>query len=296
MSLWTLIRILAGLVVAAVVVITLLVIHHVREEPLPGVLARWIPVAPTTAPVVALPKPSADSPEIDPGAKLFEKARQSLAVGDLTVARDRLNQISTQFPHSAVAPETRRILSEMNLDDLLDPAKTDNKILYKVRRGDSYLAIASRHDTSLDMIVYLNGLFGLGNLQPDDELLLMPLDFKLLVEPERRVVSLWKGDGFIAEFPAEEMVGLGSSRVTKIESKAGEKDGRRIPPSHANYRGATKVLTLSKPNAEITVAPEVAPSGDEGLAAGIYLKPEYLEELALLLRPGNEVEIRHSGR
>lgn len=296
MSLWTLIRILAGLAVAGVVVFTLLTVRHVREEPVGGVFSEWIPVATHTAPLIALPKPSADSPEIDPGAKLFEKARQSLAIGDLTLARDRLRQIATVYPRSGAGPETRRILSEMNLDELLSPSRTDDKTLYKVKRGDSYLAIAARHDTTLDMIVHLNGLFDLSNLQPGDELLLMPLNLRLLIEPDRETLSLWKGEDFVAEYPAREMVGLRASTKTKIVGKQGIRDGRRIPPSHPDYRGAQKVLSLESPAVEIAVAPKETPKDADELAPGVYLKPEHMEELALLLRPGNEVEIRLSGR
>ncbi|GAA5482264.1 LysM peptidoglycan-binding domain-containing protein [Haloferula sargassicola] len=293
MSLWTLIRILAGLVVAGVVVFTLLMVRHVREKPIAGEFSKWIPVETVAAPMVTLPKPSAGTPEIDPGVKTFEKARQSLAVGDLSVARDRLKQIATLYPRSSAAPESRRILSEMNLDEVLSPAHPEGKTLYKVQRGDSYLAIAARHDTSLDMIVHLNGLFDLGNLQPGDELLLMPLNFRLLIEPDRKTISVWDGESFVAEYPAVAMVGLKADGKTKIDSKQGEVDGKRVPPSNPAYRGAAKILMLAKPALEIAGASATAV---EDLAPGVYLRPEQMEELALLLRPGNEVEIRRSGQ
>ena len=297
MSLWTLIRIVAGLVVVGVVIFTMTMFRHVREAPVGGVFTEWVPVHGHMAVVKALPKPTADSPEIDPGAKVFEKARQLLAVGDLTTARDRLKQVVTVYPRSGAAPEARRILSEMNLDDLLSPSKTDNKKVYKVQRGDSYLAIADRFGTSLDMIVYLNGLYDLKSLQPNDELLLMPMNLKLLIEPDRDAVSVWDGEVFIAEFPAVKIVGLKSNVKTKISSKRGVAGGgKSFPPSSPEYRGSSKVLSLETPAIDLSVAPVVKDGSESDLPPGVYLQPETMEELALMLRPGNEVEIRQSAR
>lgn len=294
MSLWMLIRIVAGLVVAAVVVFTLLMVRHVRETPLDGVFSEWVPVDIDARPVVALPEPSTELPEIDPGAKVFDKARQQIAVGDLAGARERLRTVVSIYPRSKAAPEARRILGEMNLDEWLSVAHMGNKSVYEVKRGDSYLGIAAKHDTSLDMIVFLNGLYDLGSLQPGDELVLMPLNLRVLIEPDREAISLWDGGRFLKEYEVRRSVEVGAGAgKTKIASKMGFSGERRFSPATEGYRGASKVILLDKPALRIAPLPE---DDADDLGAGLYLDGPDMEELALLTRPGNEVEIRRSPR
>jgi len=295
MTLWALIRIIATLAVLAVVVGTTITVRHVRVEPREGRLAEWIPVELEARPMLALPEPAADSLQMDPGSKLFDKAKQMLAVGDLAGAEDRLRTIVSMYPRSGAAPEARRIVGEMNLDELLGPGLGTGKIVYKVRPGDSYLGIAAKHDTSLDLIMHFNGLMGLNSLQPGDELTLMPLNFRLLIEPERKALSLWDGTRFIKEFPVLASMGkAGEDGKTTINAKMGMRDGKRYQPANDGYRGAFKMLGLERPAWQITVLEEGADVA--ALAPGLYLSAEDMEELALLTRPGNEVEIRTSNR
>jgi len=295
MSLWTLIRIVAGLVVVAVIIFTALMVRHVREEPLGGWFSEMVPVDFEAQPMIALPEADGDLPEIDPGAKVFEKARELVAVGDLVGARDRFRTVVSIYPRSKAAPEARRIVGEMNLDDLLSTSRMESKSVHEVVRGDSYLGIAGKHGTSLDLIMHFNGLMDLKSLQPGDELIVMPLNFRILVEPKKETLSLWDGGRFIKAYPLEAVVGApGGDQKTKIKGKSALKGGKRFPPASEGYRGASKVLTVERMPLLIAALPEET-AVDE-LARGFYLAPEDMEELALLTRTGNEVEIRSSAR
>ncbi len=290
-----LVRIVAGLAVTAAAVFTLLMVRHVRHAPLCGISAELVPGTCDAKPMVALPEADSDLPEVDPGMKVFEKARELIAVGDLANARDRLRTVVSIYPRSKAAPEARRIVGEMNLDEVLSAANMENKKVYKVVRGDSYFGIAAKQDTNLDMIMYLNGLMDLGSLQPGDELLVMPLDFRLLVEPKREALSLWDGGVFIKEYPLQAVVGApGGDQKTTIAKMSAVSGGRAFTQASDGYRGASKVLSIERMPLIIAAMPE---DGDaEGLARGFYLDPADMEELALLTRPGNEVEIRSSPR
>lgn len=295
MSLWTLIRIVAGLLVVAVIIFTTLMVHHVRKEPLGGWFSQVVPVNFEAQPMVTLPQANGDLPEIDPGAKVFEKARELVAVGDLVGARDRLRTVVSIYPRSKAAPEARRIVGEMNLDDILSAGRMENKSVHKVVRGDSFLGIAGKYDTSLDLIMHFNGLMDLKSLQPGDELIVMPLNFRILIEPKKKVLSLWDGGRFIKEYPLEAVVGApGGDQKTKIRGKSAVKDGKRFPPASDGYRGASKVLTVERMPLLIAEIPEETVVDE--LARGFYLAPADMEELALLTRAGNEVEIRSAAR
>jgi hypothetical protein len=297
MRLWTLIKLIAGVVVLGVTVFTLMLAWHVQREPLGGIFAELVPVQFEPKPIENLPQADASLPEIDPGAKVFEKARELIAVGDLAAARERLLMVVNIYPRSKSAPEARRIVGEMNLDDLLSSAHMDGKEIHIVRPGESFLGIAAKHKTTLDCIMHLNGLMDLQGLRPGEELVVMPLELRVLIEPARKTLSLWEGGRFIREYPLVSM-DLGSQKGglrTKISSKAGIAGDRRVTPGMKNYRESEKVFALEKSSLQIRSidpAAEVRTTEDLSPGPGFHLAVEDAEELALLLRPGNEVEIR----
>jgi hypothetical protein len=137
--------------------------------------------------------------------------------------------------------------------------------------------------------MHLNSLMELPKIQPGDELLVMPLDFRILVEPRRKSVSLWLGGRFIRDYPVLHLdASARKPRRAAISSKAAELDGRRVTPQAKEYRAADKVIMIDKPTLQIRGWDGV----DDKPAGGILLRDEDMEEIALLTRVGNEVEIR----
>jgi hypothetical protein len=297
MRLWTLVKLVAGAVVLGVTVFTILLVWHVRNEPLGGIFSQLVPARFDPRPVDSLPQADAALPEIDPGAKVFEKAREMIAVGDLAGARERLRTVVSIYPRSKAAPEARRIVGEMNLDDLLSASHMDGKTIHVVGAGESFLGIAAKHQTTLDCIMHLNGLLDLKGLHPGEELIVMPLELRVLIEPGRKVLSLWDGGRFVKDYPllSLDLAGLKGGLRTRISSKSGLAGERRVTPGMKEYRDSAKIFALEKTSLQIRPldpAKEGDKGGDLSPGAGFHLAVEDIEELALLLRPGNEVEIR----
>lgn len=300
MRLWTLIKLVAGAVVLAVTVFTVMLAWHVQREPLGGIFSELVPVQFDPRPVVNLPQADATLPEIDPGAKVFEKARELIAIGDLAGAREKLRTVVSVYPRSKAAPEARRIVGEMNLDDLLSASRMEGKTVHVVRSGESFLGIAAKHNTTLDCIMHLNGLLDLKGLHPGEELIVMPLELRVQIDPSRKVLSLWDGGRFVKEYPlrAMDLAGLKGALRTKIASKSGLVGNRRVTPGMKDYRDSAKMFALEKSPLQIRGLPpeeEAEDGADLSPGAGFHLAVEDIEELALLLRPGNEVEIRAPG-
>jgi LysM repeat protein len=311
MTLWTLIKIVATLVVVAVLAVTAMLAYHATVEPVAGI-EHIVP-----SPRLAL-DPAADAdltkkldtaqlPEIDPGEPLFKKASNLLALGHLDPARENLTTIINVFPSSAHAAEARRIVGEMNLDEILSTTHRAGKQIHTVKRGDSYLAIASKYQTTLDAILYLNGMTRLKTLQPGAELVVMPLNYRLLIEPASMALSLWDGGRFVCQYPIVHHGGLAklASQNLTIQAKSGQLDGRAIRQAAPPAKGAKTAAGADPP------APAAAPepprkslqlnrhalritsfSPEEKDNPGVFLAPEDMEELFLLTRTGNTVEIR----
>jgi hypothetical protein len=294
MSLWTLIKLTAALCVIAVMAFTGMLAYHVAVAPLGGVFAKIIPdpvrVASGQSDVdFAKMLDAAEMPDIDPGEKSFQKAHELLAVGKPDEAREKLTTIVNVFPASAAAPVARRIVGEMNLDEILSTSHMEGKKIHVVKRGDSFLGIAGQNKTTIDCMMHLNSMMELKGIQPGDELVVMPLEFHLLVEPRRKSLSLWDGGRFIREYPVLHIGSIpASSQRTTISSKTAELEGKRVQPQSKDYRAANKVIQIAKPSVQI----RGWDGAGEKPAGGILLRPQDMEEISLLTRVGNEVEIR----
>jgi len=297
----TVIRVIAGLMVMTVVALTATLAYHVHVEPVGGRLSRFIPEPGSMDPhreaiVFAQSLESRELPDIEPGAQGFRKAFEMLSSGRMEEAREKLTTIFNIFPNSSVAKNARRIVGEMNIDELLGSRSGFGREIYRVRPGDSYLAIAARHQTTVEMMIHLNSMQRLKNIQPGHELIVMPLNFRILIEPRRQAVSIWDEGRFLREYPALSMKGLPSKATqTTIKQKIAELNGGNVPSHAEAYCGANKILQLATGTLQIRGWDKPIPQGEEqqdDLPFGVLLAPEDMEELSLLTRTGNIVEIR----
>ena len=90
-----------------------------------------------------------DLPKIDPGAKRFDVAATLIRAGKYSEGREMLYKMLQQFPDSATCPEAKRIIGEMNFDELFSPENKFNKKDYIVQPGDSLALIASKQSSSM---------------------------------------------------------------------------------------------------------------------------------------------------
>lgn len=295
MSLWTIFKLIVALCVMGIMAFTGMLAWHVSVKPLGGYFEKIIPKQAEVTnkqpdAEFAEMLDSAALPEIDPGERIFQKAHESLALGKTAEAREKLNNIISSYPTSAMAPAARRIVGEMNLDEILSSAHRVGKITHVVKRGNSYLGIVGEHDSTLDCLMHLNGMMELKNIQPGEEFIVMPLNFRLVIDSQRKTVSLWDGERFIIEYPIIRMGVTGKlvAGKTVIGSKLAELDGKQVAPQSKLFRASNKVIQIAKPALQIRGGSE----DDEGAPLGIVLRQPDMEEISLLTRVGNEVEIR----
>lgn len=295
MRFWVIVKIIAGLAVAGVVAFTAMLAYHITIKPLGGVFESIIPEAGSVLRVereedFAKYLDSAEMPDFEPGDRAFQKAHELIAMGKIDDGREKLTAIVNVFPTSPSAPTARRIVGQMNLDEILSSGFPEGKTNYEVKRGDSYFAIAGRNDTSLDILMHLNGMMELKNLQPGDDLLLLPLHFRLLIEPQRKALALWEGARFICEYPIMRITGsVPNSGKTVIASRRSTIGDRNVPPTAKDYRATSKSIQLKSPPLQIFPFDE----HDDTPPSGLFLSEADIEELFLLTRTGNEVEIRN---
>lgn len=245
----------------------------------------------------------------DPGAKRFDAAVELIRQNQFAEARDALFKMLQQFPDSPLCAEAKRIIGEMNLDNLYTPNQMAGKRDYIVQPGDSLALIASRNSTTVDSLIRMNGLFGT-LLQPGDHLLVVPLEFDVVVDVSAKTVTLLRKDRFFKEYAAFGVSLPPGTRVPadmEIGVKQALVDGRAVAATDPRYIEAEKWLPGSRPGIIFRTVPIAravvvteetktpAPSPADALEApaladtGIFMAKEDLEELFALVRKGSKL-------
>lgn len=256
-----------------------------------------------------------DAPLVDPGEKRFEAAVDLIKKGRIEDGRDGLFKLIQQFPDSPTCVEAKRIIGEINMDQLFAAESKIGKKDYIVQPGQGLELIANKQGTTVDMLIRLNGLMSTV-LQPGDHLTILPVDFSLSVDVSAKTVTLMRKVGekelFFKEYLASEIRLPRSIRLPAemtIKGKSVTVDGKAIQPPDPRYVNADKRLpagrgvrpevllrtlppvkavpVVEKPAKKDGVEPLVGVEEDE--EQGIFLAAEDLEEMFVLVRNGSKL-------
>lgn len=238
-----------------------------------------------------------------PGQREYDRSLELLAMDRKDEAVEKLLFIQNLYSDSENGAEARRILGEINLDEILSVENMSNKMIYTIKPGEGYLNVANNSRTTLDCMMFLNGLLEMSPLHVGDELVVMSLNFKLVLDLAKRRIELFRPDEekkehiFVKDYPIMklDLVSLrGKSIHSKISRKQGEINGEVVRPALSGYRHATKVLGFKAGRHFIQIRP-VPERDEEDSGRGIFLMNSDMEELSMLIRIGNEVEIKPAG-
>lgn len=253
-----------------------------------------------------------DRPRIDPGLRRFDAAVDLIRAGQIEEGRDALYKLRQQFPESAACPEAMRIIGEINMDMLFSANSKGGKKDYIVQPGNTLLGIATKHDTTIDAIIRMNGLMST-ILQPGDHLTLIPLDFHLGVSVSKKQVMLLRRVGekeyLFKVYDAQDVRLSPNTRVPtemEIGGKNAQLDGKSLLPTDAGYAAADKWLSATKAGITIRTPPvpkalplpdpakagtNPAPPSPPAPESGIFLLREDIEELFALVRKGSKLSL-----
>ncbi len=225
--------------------------------------------------------------DIEPGANAFEHVKDLLINGKMDEAEAKMKYIVSFYPASSAAEASRKILGEMNLDRLLAP---HDKPVVEVKPGDTYYKICNANKTSFDNLIYLNKLRRATSLQAGAKLKVMPLNNSLVVNLRTGWLELLDSDGqFLKNYAIIDA--RYDSRKGKyknsVDATGGYANDRRVAKHGDDYRASIKRISLAKHALEIRSQLEDTDPED----TGIFIANEDIEELMLLLRAGNAVQV-----
>ena len=230
----------------------------------------------------------------EPGEKAFQRAKELLAEESMEEAEEKMKYIVSFYPSAECATECRRILGEINLDRLLDPDWLDGKEVVTVRPGDTFSRIIAQNKTTMDSLVHLSKLKRSDHrsLHPGDKLMVMPMEMRVVIDLRLNTLTIWRGGEFVKEYPMLEASYRGKTAIKrcKISLIRGARQGKLYLSHAEEYIGSSKVIILSDKSLAIR---SFSSDSDGEKSLGFMLSHADMEELPLLLRPGNDVEIRN---
>ena len=295
MSIGTLCKASAAVLMTGLVAFSGALAYHALVKPLGGLFEKVVPVKERIAAERASEKLAAvvatkNLPVIDPGDQFYDSARRLMADGKHVEAREKLGMIIANHPMSGRAQSARKIVGEMNLDELFSVGRLEGKVYHYMQRGETHEQAAEKCRSNLDSLLYLNPSMDLRRSKEGERLLVLPLDFHFVLEIERKAISVWNGGRYVCEFAVLQLV----DRLARqrggyfIESKVAGSSDLKPRVGTAEYRSATKAIWLARPVLKIQGWDG---EGDPPEGA-VLLASADMEELFLLTRPGNEMEIR----
>lgn len=289
MRLSTIFKGFAACLVLAVMASTYLVVVKVKDE---------IAQPALEGEEMLLQLESAKLPDVEPGDRASQRAAELIATDNLEEAKEKLHFIINFSPGSPSAREARRILGEIYLDEIFAPGENEWKKKHIVSRGEATLSLAKKYETTLDCMMVVNNLDRL-QIHPNDVLYMVALNFNVRIDLEREALTLRRTiseeprrEEFVKEYKIERFrLPKQSDKVvmTTVRDKQGMVGSRTVSTSSDSYRESQKVIWLEKGGWQIRAIPEDEDDLPEG--DGFFLKRSDVEELALLLRVGNSVEV-----
>lgn len=132
-----------------------------------------------------------DRPPPDPGKKQFEHAVAAIQNSEIPEAKKHLSFILKYYEDSSTFDEAKRVLGELNVDQLLSPEPGPGKVEYTVKSGDALTLIAKRNSCTIDYILRANARTS-DIIRIGDKLWVAPLQFAMEADLTKKTLTVYR--------------------------------------------------------------------------------------------------------
>lgn len=230
--------------------------------------------------------------EYDFGLEKFDAAVAKLRAGNDEEGRKALMDMLRYHKDSARARDAMRLLGQINLDRLLDPAVPwPGKKKVEIPRGGSLNKIAADNQTTWHYIVRVSGLSRPQAMQPNDQVWVCPLNFRAVIDVGAKSIVIMDGEYFFALFPVREIrrpPGAKIPATVAVGQKFGVQGGKRVVLTDEGANEAEKWIEIGRDWA-IRSIPDAATPGQ---GFGVFVAEADAADLLVLLRSGTPVELK----
>ncbi len=228
-------------------------------------------------------------PTPEPGLADLDLAIAMADEGKLGEAQIALTEFIRNYPNSTKIQDAIDALGRVNMDILMSRAPAPYKKEYVVVSGDTLSRIASKHGTTAELIMRINGLNST-MLRIGDRLLVPQAAFELRINTAAKILDLYKDGVFFKRYRPIIMDIAAGPRQAKVTETIAWRDGQRVPFGKPEFVGSTRWIQT---DASGLIIYEV-PGADEPVhvtppSRGIRLPSDDLRELHALACRGMPV-------
>lgn len=236
------------------------------------------------------------TPPPDHSVPEYRKIRKLKENGDLITARKAYRNFLETYPYSTVADDAKRDLGEINTDIFFSKYEDPEKVEYIVKPGDTLNRIASRTDSTTELIMRSNNLETI-LINIGDRFLIPKPDFSLTIDREKQTVTLYNNDRFFKEYAAQDwklpVQRSDAPSQGRVSEKIAWKDGKRLRIENPEYAGSARWVMTSLPGLTLySVSTEGKKVSAQDIPpAGIGLSFPDMDEIAVLVSRGTPVTL-----
>lgn len=244
----------------------------------------------------AIAAPLATTADPQASSAALQQAQTAFADGRLQDARAILLTALAQNPAAALRAEIEQTLGEVHTKLVFTPAAMTNKIDHLIQRGDTLGVLASRHNTTVELIQRSNNIQS-NLIRVGDRIRVLEGRYRVHVDKSDNILEVFLNGQFFKRY----RVGTGQYNRTpagiyKITLRQKHptwyrNDGKEIPYGDPENLLGTHYLKLDTPGIGIHGTWDDDSIGSQSSAGCVRLKNEEIEELYLLLPIGTPVEI-----
>jgi LysM repeat protein len=233
------------------------------------------------------------TPTPDAGIPMLEQARQQLAKGEKSDARQTLISLIQTFPDSSKIDEARLILGEMNIQAFFSSEPAPEKIIYIVVRGDSIAKIANKTKSSPELLFKANGLDSL-TIQIGQKFVIPKGNFSLFVSLKRQDLTLLNNGSFFRWYrPLEfKLPPKAIAGQFKVHEKIAWAAGTRVAFGSKNYLGSSRWIVLTQSGLTLFSETNSHNPNIQKPNSGIMLAAPDMEEIFALIAKDTPVTIQ----
>ncbi len=228
---------------------------------------------------------------------LFTAGAAYLEKKDYLRAKEAFKEFISRFPDRPEAAKARKDMEKINIKILFSNIPVEDSLSYEIKRGDTLAGIASRFNTTVELLKKSNGIKG-NLIMPGNFLKVNKTKFDILVDRSENILLLRKPGG---ETVKTYVVSTGENFSTplgtfKIEEKLikppwYKKVGAIVQPGATEYELGSRWMGLSASGYGIHGTRDESSIGRHITKGCVRMKNKDVEELYSIVPGGTEVTI-----
>jgi len=226
---------------------------------------------------------------------IFKLAENYRDRNEYLKAREAFREFAERFPEHENATGAGKAVEELNIKIIFSDRIDDASFLYEIKPGDTLAKIASRYNTTVELIKKSNAL-KTDLIHPGKKIKINKAGFSIFVDKSDNILRLKRGDEVIKTYRVSTGRDLSTPVGTfKIEEKLVSplwyKVGAVVSPENPDYELGSRWMGLSEPEYGIHGTKNPSLIGKHITNGCVRMRNEDVEQLYAIVPSGTEVTI-----